>query len=126
MVEQKWGKKRICLSCGARFYDMLRSPIICPKCETEFQPVVSGRGTRAKATAPVPAPEQEKQLVEEKEKLDLLADEEDIADDPDVGILDDDNNEDNDLIEDTADLGAENNVLDGIGSNSEKTDDLPG
>ena len=126
MAEQKWGKKRVCLSCGARFYDMLRSPIICPKCETEFQPVVSGRGSRAKAAVPVPAPEQAQTLVEEKEKLDLLADEEDVPDVSGIGILDDDNNdEDNDLIEDTADLGAEDNVLDGIGSNPETPDDLP-
>ena len=123
MAEQKWGKKRNCLSCGANFYDMLRSPIICPKCETEFQPVVSGRGSRAKAAVPVPAPEQAQPLVEEKEKLDLLVDEEDVPDDSGIGILDDDNDNDG-LIEDTADLGAEDNVLDGIGSNSEKPDDL--
>ena len=128
MVEQKWGKKRICLSCGARFYDMLRSPIICPKCETEFQPVVSGRGPRAKAAVIIPAPEQEKPSVDEKVKLDLLV-EEDIPDDSGIGILDDnddDNDNDDDLIEDTADLGAEDNVLDGIGSNPEKSDDLTG
>ena len=125
MVEQKWGKKRICLSCGAHFYDMVRSPIICPKCETEFQPVVSGRGSRAKAAVPVPAPEPVQPLVEEKEKLDLLVDEEDVPDDSGIGILDDDDDNDDDgLIEDTADFGAEDNVLDGIGSNSEKSDDL--
>ena len=123
MAEQKWGKKRTCLSCGANFYDMLRSPIICPKCETEFQPVVSGRGSRAKAAVPVPAPEQAEPLVEEKEKLDVLADEEDVPDDSGIGILDDDDDNDG-LIQDTADLGAEDNVLDGIGSNSEKPDDL--
>ena len=123
MAEQKWGKKRTCLSCGANFYDMLRSPIICPKCETEFQPVVSGRGSRAKAAVPVPAPKRAQPLVEEKKKLDLLADEEDVPDDSGIGILDDDDDNDG-LIQDTADLGAEDNVLDGIGSNSEKPDDL--
>ena len=124
-MEQKWGKKRTCLSCGAHFYDMLRSPIICPKCETELQPVVSGRGSRAKAAVPVPAPEKAQPLVEEKEKLDLLVDEDDVPDDSGIGILDDDDDNDDDgLIEDTADLGAEDNVLDGIGSNSEKSDDL--
>jgi uncharacterized protein (TIGR02300 family) len=123
VAEHKWGKKRICLNCGARFYDMLRSPIICPKCETEFLPVVSGRGSRAKAAIPVPAPEQAKSVVEEKAKLDLLVGEEDIPDDSGVGILDDED-EDEDLIEDTADLGAEDNVLDGIGSSPKKSDDL--
>jgi len=121
VVEDKWGKKRTCLSCGARFYDMLRSPIICPKCETEFVPVVTGRGSRAKAPAPVPSPEQAKPEIEKKENLDLLAEEEDIPDDSGLGILDDD---DDDLIEDTSDLGTEDSVLDGVGGDPQKTDNL--
>tara|TARA_Y100001960_G_scaffold104851_1_gene112959 strand:+ start:127 stop:498 length:372 start_codon:yes stop_codon:yes gene_type:complete len=121
-VEDKWGKKRTCLSCGARFYDMLRSPIICPKCETEFVPVVTGRGSRAKAPAPVPSPEQAKPEIEKKENLDLLAEEEDIPDDSGLGILDDD--DDDDLIEDTSDLGTEDSVLDGMGGDPQKTDNL--
>ena len=121
MVEDKWGKKRTCLSCGARFYDMLRSPIICQKCETEFVPVVTGRGSRAKAPAPVPSPEQAKPEIEKKENLDLLAEEEDIPDDSGLGILDDD---DDDLIEDTSDLGTEDSVLDGVGGDPQKTDNL--
>ena len=123
MAEHKWGKKRICLSCGARFYDMLRSPIICPKCETEFVPIVSGRGSRAKSVTPVPAPEQAKPVVEGENKLDLLVDEENISDESGIGILQGD--EDDDLIEDNADLGAEDNVLDGVGGNPEEPDDLP-
>ena len=126
MAEDKWGKKRTCLSCGARFYDMLRSPIICPKCETEFVPVVTGRGSRAKAAVSVPAPEQAKPEIEEKENLDLLA-EEDIPDDSGIGILDDDDDDDDDnLIEDTSDLGTEDSVLDGMGGKAQKTDDFTG
>jgi len=122
VAEQKWGKKRVCLSCGARFYDMLRSPIICPKCETEFVPVVSGRGSRAKSATSVPAPKQAKPVVEGKEKLDLLVDKENFSDDSGIGILQGD---EDDLIENTADLGAEDNVIDGIGSNPQTPDDLP-
>ena len=119
MAAHKWGKKRICISCGARFYDLLRRPIICPKCGTEFVPVVSGRGSRAKAAAPKLA----KPEVEETKKSDLLVAEENIPDDPGMGILDGD---EDDLIEDTSDLGADDEVFDGIGSNSEKPDDLTG
>jgi len=124
VAEHKWGKKRTCLGCGARFYDMMRSPIICPKCETEFVTVVTGRGSRSKAAAPVPAAEQAKPEIEKKENLDLSAEEEDIPDDSDLGILDDD--DDDDLIEDTSDLGTEDSVLDGMGGNPQKTDDLTG
>jgi len=34
------GTKRLCGSCGAKFYDLAKDPIICPKCETVFHPVV--------------------------------------------------------------------------------------
>jgi len=30
----EWGTKRICPSCGTRYYDLHRDPIICPKCGT--------------------------------------------------------------------------------------------
>lgn len=30
------GLKRICMSCGTRFYDMNKRPINCPSCATEF------------------------------------------------------------------------------------------
>ena len=122
MAKPKWGEKRICLSCGARFYDLLHSPIVCPKCNTEFLPVVSGRGSRTKAAAPIPAPEQAKPAAEE-EKIDLIADDEGIPDDSSVDILNDDD-DDEDLIEDVADLGAEDDMLGVIDDGPEKSDDL--
>jgi len=30
------GTKRACLNCGTRFYDLMRTPPVCPKCGTEF------------------------------------------------------------------------------------------
>ena len=38
MDKELWGIKRICLGCGARFYDLNKSPIICPSCGEEFDP----------------------------------------------------------------------------------------
>lgn len=38
MAKPEWGTKRRCLSCSAAFYDLGKSPIICPKCGTEFNP----------------------------------------------------------------------------------------
>jgi uncharacterized protein (TIGR02300 family) len=34
MTKPELGTKRLCASCGARFYDLLHSPITCPKCST--------------------------------------------------------------------------------------------
>jgi uncharacterized protein (TIGR02300 family) len=52
------GTKRLCGSCGAKFYDLSKTPIVCPKCETVFViPVVTSRSRPEPARAPVPVPE---------------------------------------------------------------------
>jgi uncharacterized protein (TIGR02300 family) len=30
------GTKRLCAGCNAKFYDLLKSPIVCPMCEAVF------------------------------------------------------------------------------------------
>lgn len=37
MAKPELGMKRQCLSCGAKFYDLNRDPISCPKCGAHFQ-----------------------------------------------------------------------------------------
>lgn len=32
MPKEVWGTKHLCESCGTKFYDLLRSPVECPKC----------------------------------------------------------------------------------------------
>ena len=51
MAKPELGTKRLCGSCGAKFYDLGKDPIVCPKCETVFHPVVytSTRGRPAEA-----------------------------------------------------------------------------
>ena len=46
------GSKRVCRSCGTRFYDLGRTPIVCPSCQAVYQVTqpTSRRGERA----PVP------------------------------------------------------------------------
>lgn len=46
MVQLHWGHKRTCLSCQARFYDMRKSPIVCPHCQAVFEPYAASRGRR--------------------------------------------------------------------------------
>ena len=43
------GTKRVCPSCGARFYDLSRTPITCPVCQAVYQvtPPSSRRSERA-------------------------------------------------------------------------------
>ena len=56
MVKANWGTKRTCQSCSARFYDLNKGPIKCPKCGREhdredFVKVRRGRGATAAAAA---------------------------------------------------------------------------
>ena len=46
MAKPDLGTKRLCQSCGAKFYDLSKTPIVCPKCETVF--VVAPVTTRSK------------------------------------------------------------------------------
>lgn len=50
VAKPELGTKRLCASCGAKFYDLNKDPIVCPKCEAVFVvPVVTTRAPRAEA-----------------------------------------------------------------------------
>jgi uncharacterized protein (TIGR02300 family) len=38
MAKPELGTKRVCVSCGAKFYDLTKTPAVCPKCGTEQPP----------------------------------------------------------------------------------------
>jgi uncharacterized protein (TIGR02300 family) len=56
VAKPELGTKRLCASCGAKFYDLSKTPITCPKCHTvmEIAPVTTRpRPEPARAVAPV-------------------------------------------------------------------------
>ena len=57
MPKPELGTKRQCLNCGAKFFDLGKNPIICPKCGTVFE--VAALPTRAPRAKPVPDEEPE-------------------------------------------------------------------
>src|SRR6266550_2461307 len=65
VAKPELGTKRLCANCGAKFYDLNKDPITCPKCQTVMElAAVSTRPTRpdlaaAAARAAAPAPEEE-------------------------------------------------------------------
>jgi uncharacterized protein (TIGR02300 family) len=98
------GTKRTCQNeeCGSRFYDLNRSPIICPICQEEYAiasapmvepepaPVVDEKLARAKAKKPAEFvdAEEEKPAPEGEEALaDIEAVEEPIAAEEDATFL---------------------------------------
>ncbi|MDA8049988.1 MAG: TIGR02300 family protein [Rhodospirillales bacterium] len=93
MVKPELGNKRICVACGARFYDLGRSPALCPKCHTE-QPAEQPRLRRPpgppedrRVKKPVPVPEEASLEIEEPAEgaeEDVIEDTSDLGDDPDA------------------------------------------
>jgi uncharacterized protein (TIGR02300 family) len=58
VAKPELGAKHQCQACGAKFFDLNRDPIVCPKCGTVFQ----GASTRARAA-----------VKEEEEETELAA-----------------------------------------------------
>jgi uncharacterized protein (TIGR02300 family) len=54
VAKPEWGIKRICPSCGARYYDLRKDTPICPSCGAEFDPEALLKSRRAR---PVPVEE---------------------------------------------------------------------
>lgn len=113
MSKPEWGVKRSCPSCGTRFYDMKRSPILCPKCgatvETEitFRPRRGGSAQASDAKAAPVARIQEVAVVatEDIEDIEVIEDEE--AAEPIEGAEE----EEDALIEDASDLGEDDDDM---------------
>ncbi|MDP6346544.1 MAG: TIGR02300 family protein [Alphaproteobacteria bacterium] len=93
MAKPEWGTKRICLSCGARFYDFSRDPIVCPACEAPFAVAGTGRTRRnrdaAKPAAPkVEAAKPKKAAVDDGGDAEIATVDDDGDDDADDGDAD--------------------------------------
>jgi uncharacterized protein (TIGR02300 family) len=121
MAKPEWGTKRVCQSCGARFYDFGRSPIVCPACNTVFDVETLARSRRSRPTPRLAddanAPRAAGLGIDEEGEADERDDAGDESEDAavvgDAGAEDDEDEEDN-PIEDTADLGDDEDVSDVI------------
>lgn len=105
MAKPEWGTKRICPSCGTRYYDLMRDPVVCPKCSTPFDPEAFLKARRSRPAAPV---EKELEPVGADDiDPDHEADEVEAAEEEEGEVpLDDEAEEENEeLIEDASELG---------------------
>ncbi|HSR78874.1 MAG TPA: TIGR02300 family protein [Xanthobacteraceae bacterium] len=61
MTKPELGTKRFCSNCSSKFYDLHKSPIVCPNCQTVFEPPKAGSETQRRPwqvpAAPVRQPE---------------------------------------------------------------------
>lgn len=100
MAKPEWGSKRVCLSCGARFYDMNRTPIVCPACETVFDPAANSKPRRSRTPAKAPI------AVAVVAAAVVAIEPDEVETDDEIPVADDDAEEESEsAIEDVSELG---------------------
>lgn len=97
LAKPEWGIKRVCQSCGALFYDMKRTPILCPSCGTPFD---TEQAVRMRRNRPSPVKEAAPAADDAEEGVEL-----------EDGVIEDmDDDEDEDILEDASDLGDDDEI----------------
>lgn len=143
-VADKRGMKRICTSCGTRFYDFNNRPVICPNCQTEFTGEVKAKSRRGRAAASedegqVGKPQKARggKVEDQSDDDDDLEDDDDMVvslddvdemdddDDDELGALglDDDDDDDIDDLDDLDDDSSLEDELDAEGPDGAIDDD---
>jgi len=115
VAKPELGNKRQCLSCGAKFFDLNRDPILCPKCGAVFQVAMPVRAQRA---APAATDEEEPNAeagaeVVSLEDADAEAAEKIPVGDDDIEIEDDSATDDTFLEEEEEDGDDVSDLIDG-------------
>ena len=125
------GIKLTCQSCEAKFYNLNKKKPVCPKCGAEY--VVAKTRTRRTTTKPENVTEVVDKEKVSTEKATSSADNETVdgeefllSDDSLTEIPeaeDEDEEEDNSLIEDTSDMGDDNDDIAGVVINTDVSDE---
>jgi uncharacterized protein (TIGR02300 family) len=130
VAKPELGTKRLCASCGAKFYDLNHDPITCPKCGTVFQVTATTRGRAepiAARAAMAPAAEAEPEAAEAAELVSLEeadaetegAKKSTVADADDVDVDGDDDAADDDTFLEPDEDEGDDDVTDIIGGDIE-------
>ena len=74
MAKPELGTKRLCGNCGAKFYDLNKDPIVCPKCHTvmELAAVTRGRPDPSAASR-APAAQEDEVLAPETAEAEFVS-----------------------------------------------------
>jgi uncharacterized protein (TIGR02300 family) len=91
MAKPELGLKRICVSCSTRFYDLTKSPAICPKCGTE-QPADQPRPRRGGNVAELRKPKKAVVMDDAETEIEVEA----ADDEAEEGVLEDTSDLDDD------------------------------
>ncbi|VAV98205.1 hypothetical protein MNBD_ALPHA06-333 [hydrothermal vent metagenome] len=86
MAKADLGEKRVCAECNAKFYDLNKRPVVCPKCGFSYDPDATRKTPRK--PAPVPQPKETKEEAD-TEEADSEEESETTSDDEPELTLDD-------------------------------------
>ena len=84
MAKPELGTKRVCPSCSTKYYDLHRTPIVCPNCGTVFVVAAAARTPERKPEPIVKAPVVAAVEIEPDVEL-VSLDEAEAGAEPDVG-----------------------------------------
>ncbi len=122
VAKPEWGQKRTCPTCAAKFYDLRLETVVCPVCKTAYDPEKLAKPRRGGSAA-----REEKAPPPARRPAVVRAEEEDVGEEnvaeatvDEVDDDDDDETEAKGLIEDTSDLGEDD---DDIGEVMEHVDE---
>lgn len=111
MAKPEWGQKRTCQSCGCRFYDLTRTPIVCPKCGATVEPEMPFKVRRSSSAAAEKAAEKVAAVPVaanvDADDLPMIDEDDEALESEDEGAEDDESG----LIEDASDLGEDDDDM---------------
>ena len=90
MANPALGTKRHCQSCDEHYYDLNKSPINCPHCQTVFDPEVLLKSRKTKPMAAAPKKVEAAAEAAVDDNLDVDIEDENANDSANEDILDDD------------------------------------
>jgi uncharacterized protein (TIGR02300 family) len=77
----EWGMKRVCPSCGKRYYDMKKNPPVCPSCKTIFDPENLMRAKRSRSAEKKAAKDAAEEVIDDLPEADADAAEDSVIED---------------------------------------------
>jgi uncharacterized protein (TIGR02300 family) len=101
MVKPEWGRKRTCQVCGKKYYDLNKSPMICPSCGAEFDPDLLLKNKKGKSLSTKVTTGNDNELTEDISNIDYIEvdDDNEVVSDDDP-LLEINKEEQNDVPED--------------------------
>jgi uncharacterized protein (TIGR02300 family) len=88
VAKAEWGTKRICPSCGTRYYDMKKKTPVCPSCNTAYDAELVMKSRRGRVAAKAVVAEAPEEIIDaipevaDEEADDaLIEDAEELSDD---------------------------------------------